>query len=75
MDKYQDGQISTHKICDVCWDKTYPIKFDETTTKNIKIFQIQIIKLACLSCNQDVTETKGCNTCKTISENLIKESL
>lgn len=66
--KDENGRISTGKVCSIHWSEPYPIKFDETTTKNIKIFQIQIIKLVCISCNQDVTETKGCNSCNTIFE-------
>lgn len=61
--KKQDGQISTYKVCNTCWNKSYQIKTDEITTKNIKIFQINISKIICNKCNVDVTKTLGCQTC------------
>ncbi len=61
--KKLDGQISTYKVCHTCWNKSYPIKSDEITIKNIKIFQINISKIICNKCNIDVTKTLGCKTC------------
>ncbi len=53
----------TYQICNLCWNKSHPFEFDETTTKNIKIFQIKISKIICKNCNSDVTKTLGCQIC------------
>ncbi len=61
--KKPDGQTSTYKVCNTCWNKLYPIKLDEITTKNIKIFQINASTIICNKCNEDVTKTLGCKAC------------
>lgn len=53
----------TRNICNACWNRPYPIKADDITTKNIKIFQTEVSKIICNKCNENVTETMGCETC------------
>ena len=49
------------KVCNTCFNielksKNYPDTL-------IKPYQRNVIKIICITCNQDVTESMGCNTC------------
>lgn len=59
----QNGFKYTLKVCKNCWDKLYPFKEYDTTTKHVKIFQTEVVEIICLSCKSIVTESMGCNTC------------
>ena len=57
----KDKDITIQKVCTTCFNielksKNYPDTL-------IKPYQRDIIKIICITCNQDVTESIGCNTC------------
>ncbi len=57
----KDEDDTIQKVCNTCFNielksKNYPDTL-------IKPFQKNILKIICIICNQDVTESMGCNTC------------
>jgi len=57
----KDIDDTIQKVCTTCFNielksKNYPDTL-------IKIYQRNLIKIICISCNEDVTESMGCNTC------------
>jgi len=58
-DSEKDNTIQ--KICNTCF--SIELKSKNYPDTLIKIFQREIIKIICISCNENVTATMGCKTC------------
>lgn len=57
--KNKEPQISN--VCISCFNMEERDKdYSDTLTK---AFQMDVVKITCLTCNQDVTESMGCNDC------------
>jgi hypothetical protein len=60
-----DNTIRENQICKECIQSQ--TVFDDKFGK-LAILQLNILKIICIHCNQDVTKTKGCIVCNTVFE-------
>ena len=57
----KDKDITIQKVCTTCFN--IELKSKNRSDRLVRPYQREVTKIICISCNEDVIESMGCNTC------------